>query len=78
MKYDNLIIAYSKGAHTLVDAAKKIGTTTEIDLLENAVYMVKEGKLVQAPAPETGHGTVTIHWQGGKPCHGKIEQNFKL
>ncbi|WP_163526635.1 DUF3954 domain-containing protein [Halobacillus ihumii] len=50
----------------------------EIDLNEDAVYVVKDGEVVKAPAPEKGYGALTINWQGGKPCHGKMEQSFKL
>ncbi|RDY70364.1 DUF3954 domain-containing protein [Halobacillus trueperi] len=46
--------------------------------MENAVYMVKDGQVVKAPAPEQGYGALTINWQGGKPCHGKIEESFKI
>ncbi|WP_258871458.1 DUF3954 domain-containing protein [Halobacillus trueperi] len=62
----------------MANAAKKLETTAEIDLMENAVYMVKDGQVVKAPAPEQGYGALTINWQGGKPCHGKIEESFKI
>ncbi|MFC0525799.1 DUF3954 domain-containing protein [Pontibacillus salicampi] len=50
----------------------------QIDLSENATYVVKNGALHKLPDPESGHGTQIINWQGGKPCHGKIEQSFKF
>lgn len=62
----------------MADAARKLETKAEIDLMENAVYMVKEGRIMQAPSPVTGHGTVTIHWQGGKPCHGDMSEKFRI
>jgi len=52
--------------------------TSEIDLSENAVYIVKDGEMVKAPEPTKGFGALTINWQGGKPCHGKMEESFKL
>ncbi|WP_348646621.1 DUF3954 domain-containing protein [Halobacillus sp. Cin3] len=62
----------------MAEPPKKIETTAEIDLMENAVYMVKDGQVVKAPAPKEGYGALTINWQGGKPCHGKMEESFKL
>ncbi|MFC7060808.1 hypothetical protein [Halobacillus seohaensis] len=34
--------------------------------------------MVKAPALEKGYGDLMINWQGGKPCHGKVEHTFKL
>ena len=62
----------------MADAARKLETMAEIDLMENAVYMVKEGKLVKAPSPHSGHGTLTVHFQGGKPCHGDLSEKFQV
>ncbi|GGD05269.1 DUF3954 domain-containing protein [Pontibacillus salipaludis] len=59
-------------------AENKIDMKAEIDLCENAVYIVKDGALQELPKPETGHGTHTISWQGGKPCHGKMEHSLKF
>ncbi len=58
---------------------ESIGEFTEINTKnENAVYIVRNGIMVEAPAPDNGYGALTINWQGGKPCHGKMEQSFKL
>jgi len=51
--------------------------TSEIDLSENAVYIVKDGEMVKAPEPTKGFGALTINWQGGKPCHGKNGRKFQ-
>lgn len=39
----------------------------EIDLMENAVYRVKDGRLEKLDVPGDGFGTQTIKWQDGKP-----------
>jgi len=62
----------------VAEPAKQYSTVEEIDLSENAVYIVKDGELKQLPKPETGHGTHIINWQGNKPCHGKMELNLKF
>lgn len=46
--------------------------TAEIDLMENAVFMVKDGHLVKVDTPGNGFGTQTIKWQDGKPTHYEI------
>jgi len=51
--------------------------TSEIDLSENAVYIVKDGEMVKAPEPTKVRSSYN-KWQGGKPCHGKMEESFKL
>lgn len=38
----------------------------EIDLMENAVYIIKEGILTKVKAPSGGHGSDEVIWQGGK------------
>ncbi len=65
------------------DMAKDLKTdtekmTTEINLMENATYIVKDGKLVKIPTPPNGFGKQLISWNDGKPCHGVLEQSFKI
>ncbi len=43
-----------------------------IDLKEDAVYIVKEGKLVPVDKPASGFGTQEIHWQDGKILQHKV------
>lgn len=50
----------------------------EIDLMINATYIVKDGKLQLVPMPPEGYGTQIINWQGGKPCTGRLEQVLKF
>jgi hypothetical protein len=50
----------------------------EIDLMKNATYIVLDGQLKEVPQPEMGYGKQVISWQGGKPCHGKLEVDFKF
>lgn len=50
----------------------------EIDLKINATYIVKDGELKQVPMPPEGYGKQIINWQGGKPCHGMLEQTLKF
>lgn len=42
-------------------------TKAVINLLENAVYRVVDGKLEQVDKPGDGFGKVTVHWQDNKP-----------
>jgi len=50
----------------------------EIDLMKNATYIVLDGQLKEVPQPDMGYGKQIISWQGGKPCHGKLEVDFKF
>lgn len=50
----------------------------EINLMENATYIVKDGKLQKVPLPQKGYGKQIISWQDGKPCHGILEESFKF
>ncbi len=43
-----------------------------IDLKEDAVYIVKEGKLEQVDKPGEGFGKQVITWQNGKPTHYEV------
>nr|WP_285846051.1 DUF3954 domain-containing protein [Metabacillus idriensis] len=52
--------------------------TAEINLMNNATYIVKDGTLKQVPSPADGYGKQVISWQGGKPCHGKLETDIKF
>lgn len=50
----------------------------EIDLMKNATYIVLDGQLKEVPQPDMGYGKQIISWQAGKPCHGKLEVDFKF
>ncbi|MGG3800442.1 DUF3954 domain-containing protein [Metabacillus fastidiosus] len=52
--------------------------TAEIDLMKNATYIVKDGKLETVPIPPTGYGKQIINWQAGKPCNGELSSSFKF
>ncbi|MBO1515036.1 DUF3954 domain-containing protein [Metabacillus bambusae] len=52
--------------------------TVEIDLMKNATYIVKDGEIKVVPTPAAGYGKQIINWQGGKPCHGKLETDIKF
>jgi len=39
----------------------------KINKEDNAIYRVMDGKIERLDSPPTGHGTVTIRWQDGKP-----------
>lgn len=56
----------------------EIKMLTEVDLLKNATYIIKDGKIVEVPMPSTGFGRQVISWQDGKPCHGQVEESFKF
>lgn len=52
-------------------AAQNEDMIGEVDLMENAVYKVKDGQLVKLDTPPKGYGKQTIFWQDGKP--GNVE-----
>ncbi|MGP4060444.1 DUF3954 domain-containing protein [Halobacillus sp. H74] len=52
--------------------------TAEIDLLENGVYVVKDGQVIKTPPPESGYRALTIKWQDGKPTQGKLEHGILI
>lgn len=52
--------------------------SAEIDLMKNATYVVKDGKIEIVPIPPSGYGQQIINWQGGKPSHGKLIEDFKF
>lgn len=49
----------------------------EIDLMENAVYRVKDGILEKIDVPGNGFGKQTIIWQDGKPTHYEVSYTKK-
>lgn len=49
----------------------------EIDLKENAVYRVIDGKLEKVDKPGNGFGKQTITWQNGKPVVCEISYTVK-
>jgi len=40
--------------------------TTEISLDENKIYVVKDQKITEISAPDTGFGKQEFTWHGGK------------
>lgn len=51
--------------------------TAEINLMENAAYIVKDGALIQLQSPPSGYGQQTIHWESEKVTrivHGHIQK----
>lgn len=49
----------------------------EIDLMENAVYRVKDGILEKIDVPGNGFGKQTITWQNGKPVYYEVSYTKK-
>lgn len=49
----------------------------EIDLRENAVYRVIDGRLEKVDTPGVGFGKQIITWQAGKPIHYEISYTVK-
>ena len=47
-------------------------TKAVINLLENAVYRVVDGKLEKVDKPGEGFGKQIITWQNGKPTHYEV------
>jgi hypothetical protein len=50
----------------------------EINLLENAVYAVRDGALFKLPTPLDGFGKQVVEWEHGKPLKGKSENTFRI
>lgn len=50
----------------------------EIDLNENAVYVVCQGRLQAVDPPPTGYGKQEISWQKGIPTHSEIKYTQKF
>lgn len=49
----------------------------EIDLNEDAVYRVKDGKIEKVDKPGDGFGKQIIHWQDDKPIRYEINYTKK-
>lgn len=56
----------------------KLQQSVEINLSENAVYIVRGGKLIQIDNPPLGFGKQEINWQDGKPTHVNYNYSEKL
>jgi len=52
-------------------------TKAVINLLENAVYKVKDGQLEKVDMPGDGFGKQVITWQNGKPIHYEVSYTKK-
>jgi len=52
-------------------------TKAVINLLENAVYKVKDGQLEKVDMPGDGFGKQVITWQNGKPTHYEVSYTKK-
>lgn len=50
--------------------------TAEIDTTEDAVFVVKGGRVTRFAAPITGFGEQIITWQDGKPV--RINTNISI
>lgn len=49
----------------------------EVSLNEDAVLVIKQGKLKEINAPSSGYGEHVITWQNGKIAHQKISYTVK-
>ncbi|MFC7364523.1 MULTISPECIES: DUF3954 domain-containing protein [Bhargavaea] len=45
---------------------------------ENAVYIVKDGKVKKVEGPPHGFGKQTVTWQHGKPSHVELNYSEKV
>ena len=52
-------------------------TKAVIDLTENAVYRVVDGKIEKIDTPGVGYGKQIITWQNGKPTHYEVSYTKK-
>lgn len=50
----------------------------EIDLMENATYIVKDGKVDLVDNLPNGFGKQIITWQNGKPTHTELSYTKKI
>lgn len=48
-----------------------------MNLNENTVYIVKDGKLKPMDKPKTGYGKTIIHWQDGKITYTEVSYTIK-
>jgi Protein of unknown function (DUF3954) len=65
-----------------VDMAQEIRTDTErmiaeVDLNENAVYLVKGGSIEKLETPSTSHGCQSIKWHDGEIVSARVENSYK-
>lgn len=49
-----------------------------VDLMENGVYIVSNGKLTALDNPPMGYGKQEINWQNGKVTHVDYKYSKKL
>lgn len=52
--------------------------TEQIDLYENATYVVKDGKIERLEDPQSGYGKQTVLWQNGKPVVIEVNCSKKI
>lgn len=50
----------------------------EIDLTENAVYVVSDNKITKLDSPTKGFGKQEVTWRHGKPTHSEIKYTQML
>ncbi|MBO0586135.1 DUF3954 domain-containing protein [Sporosarcina sp. E16_8] len=50
----------------------------KINLLENATYVVKDGKIEKLGCPQSGYGKQTVLWQNGKPVVIEVNCSKKI
>lgn len=56
----------------------KNGKTTEVNLNENKIYVVKDEKLIPINAPDGGYGEQKVTWQNGKVTYVDTQSRKKL
>ncbi len=49
----------------------------QVDLTENAVFMVRDGELIKMDKPGVGFGKQVVTWQNGKPSHYEVSYTKK-
>ena len=52
--------------------------TANINLMENGVYIVSNGKLTKLDIPPVGYGKQEINWQNGKVTHIEYKYSKKI
>lgn len=70
--FEKNVEEHGKKAIQWGDKLLKLKETEEIDLLENAVYKVKDGVLEKLDKPGDGFGKQIITWQNGKPTYYEV------
>ncbi|UQW98165.1 DUF3954 domain-containing protein [Rummeliibacillus sp. G93] len=50
----------------------------EIDLHDNAVYVVAGGRIISVDPPPSGYGKQEISWHKGEPTHSEIKYTQKF